>query len=249
MISVEDLSFSYNRRHKVVENVSFTANKGECFAILGNNGAGKSTLLKCINGILKASAGKVMLNGDNLLDMSIADVARQVAYVQQDTSGGNLCVYDTLMLGRKPYIKWQPVNEDRDIVNNVIEQLNLNKFANRKVGQLSGGERQRVTIGRALVQQPQVLLLDEPTSNLDLGQQHYVLDLVREISQNLNICVIMVQHDLNLAMKYCDRFLFLKEGIVYKQGGKEVMTPEIISNVYKVPVSLCNYNERTIIVA
>jgi iron complex transport system ATP-binding protein len=149
-----------------------------------------------------------------------------------------MTVFDAILLGRKPYIKWDATSEDRQIVRDIIQKMQLEEFALRNVAELSGGEIQKVMLARALAQEPKLLLLDEPTSNLDLRNQHEVLRTVKIIAQEHNICVALVIHDLNLAIRYCDRFLFLKDSYVFSYGGLEVMTPENIEEVYQVHVHI-----------
>lgn len=238
MIEVHSLDFSYNGSRAILNQVAFDAMEGQCTAILGNNGAGKSTLIKCLNHILMPQKGVVYVNGEDVRKIGRRGIAKRMAYVAQRNTGDRFTVFDTVLLGRKPYIKLEPKQEDMDITESVIKRMGLEPFALRYVDELSGGEMQKVMLARALAQQPRVLLLDEPTSNLDLRNQYEVLAAVREIAQQESISVIIVIHDLNLALRYCDRFLFIKDSKVYVYGGKEVMTPDNISCVYGVPVSV-----------
>ena len=233
MVKVENITFSYNRSGKnVLENVGFSIEAGQCLAILGNNGAGKSTLLKCIDRIHPVLGGSVTIDGQNIFGMTGNELARQIAYVPQNTRPVNMTVFDTVLLGRKPYIKWDTTEEDRQIAGRVIHQMGLENYTLRNVSQLSGGEAQKVMLARALTQEPKFLLLDEPTSNLDPKNQHEVLRTVQEIARTHQISVAIIIHDLNLAIRYCDRFLFLKGSQVYAFGEIETMTPETIEAVY-----------------
>lgn len=238
MISVKELNFSYNNDRIILNQVAFDVKKNQCLAILGNNGAGKSTLVKCLNRILEPQQGVVRVNGRETHNLKRNEIAKCMAYVAQRNQGERFTVFDSVLLGRKPYIKFEPGQEDIDITEAVIKRLGLESFALRYVDELSGGEMQKVMLARALAQQPQVLLLDEPTSNLDLRNQYEVLATVQAIAQEDNISVILVIHDLNLALRYCDRFLFVKDCQVYAYGGKEIMTPENISFVYGIPVAV-----------
>ena len=236
MIRVKELNFSYRNDRVILDQVAFDAEAGQCIAVLGNNGAGKSTLIKCLNRILEPKRGIVHVNGKDLRKLKRNDIAKCMAYVSQRSTGEQFTVFDSVLLGRKPYIKLEPGKEDLEITQSVIERMGLSGFALRYVDELSGGEMQKVMLARALVQQPGVLLLDEPTSNLDLRNQYEVLAIVREISKAENISVIIVIHDLNLALRYCDRFLFVKNSKVFAYGGKEIMTSDNISFVYDIPV-------------
>ena len=143
-----------------------------------------------------------------------------------------------MLLGRKPYIQWDATHRDREIVSDILRRMKLESYALRSVSELSGGEAQKVLIARALAQEPRVLLLDEPTSNLDPRNQHEVMQLVRAIAREHKISVITVLHDLNLAIRYCDSFMFLKDSEIYAHGGREVMSPEIVEHVYDMHVHI-----------
>lgn len=242
MVEINGISFAYNRSAKnILEQVSFDIQRNECIAVLGNNGAGKSTLLKCIDRILPAQDGTVFVDSENIFKMSKNEMAQNMAYVQQISASVNMTVFDAVLLGRKPYIKWDATSEDRKIVGDIIQKMKLEDFALRSVAQLSGGEAQKVMLARALAQEPRLLLLDEPTSNLDPRNQHEVLRLVKEIAREHNICVAIIIHDLNLAIRYCDRFIFLKDSQVFSYGGLEKMTPENIEEVYRIHVHIIDY--------
>jgi len=237
MIKVKNLDFSYGS-HAVLREITFDAEEGQCIAILGNNGAGKSTLIKCLNHILTPQGGVVLIDGKDVCGMKRNEIAKRMSYVAQNHSGGRFTVFDSVLLGRKPHIKVEPSREDLQITESVIRRMGLEGFSLRYVDELSGGEMQKVMLARALAQQPRILLLDEPTSNLDLRNQYEVLAAVREFAKQETISVILVIHDLNLALKYCDRFLLVKDKCVYAYGGHEVMTPETIGSVYGMPVAV-----------
>jgi len=248
MIKTEKLGFAYRGNRKVLQDVSFNIEAGHCLAILGNNGAGKSTLLKCLNRILEPKAGVVMVSGQNVLKMKRNEIAKSMAYVAQHNDVSQLTVFDAVLLGRKPYIKMEPSKEDIEIAENALRRMELDEYALRYMNELSGGELQKVVLARALAQQPDVLLLDEPTASLDLYNQHEVLRTIRDIAKNDNILVILVIHDLNLALRYCDRFLFVKDGGVYCYGDSSILTDEALSEVYNVPVKIHTIDGKTIVV-
>lgn len=232
MISVEHLNFSYPCGRQILRDISFEVPSGSCMAILGNNGAGKSTLLKCLCNILHPQTGRAMLDGTDLLTLPPRCLAEYVALMSQEAPSARLTVYDTLMLGRKPYIRWGVGQRDRAAVADMLSRLHLEPMAVRYLDQLSGGERQKVLLARALVQQPRLLLLDEPTSALDLRNQYEMLGLVRRICAEEDITAVLVLHDLNLALRFCDRFLLLSGGTVHACGGADVVTSENIRAVY-----------------
>lgn len=237
ILSVDGVEFSYGSR-PVLRDIKFEVSRGEFFSILGNNGAGKSTLLKCMNRILKPQTGTILIEKEDLFALSRREVARRLGYVAQRYESARLTVFDAVLLGRIPHIKWSTTAKDLEIVRNVLGILGLEEFSLRYLDELSGGELQKVVIARALAQEPRVLLLDEPTSNLDLKNQFEVLKTVKSAARKQNIAAVVVMHDLNLALRFADKFLLLKNRTVFACGGMEIMTPENITGVYGVPVTV-----------
>ncbi|MDR2020557.1 MAG: ABC transporter ATP-binding protein [Treponema sp.] len=237
MISVKNISFSYGA-NDVLKDISFDVPQGECVGILGNNGAGKSTLITCLNKIRAPKTGRVYIDGRDIIKMGRLETARHISYVAQKNELSQMTVFDSVLLGRKPYIKWAVSQEDMDICGAMIDRVGLSKFKLRYINELSGGELQKVVLARALVQHPRLLLLDEPTSNLDPRNQYEMLALIRRLARERSISVLIVIHDLNLALRYCDKFLFVRGGLVFSYGGGEVMTPENIAAVYGMTVAV-----------
>ena len=231
MIEVNNLCFSYGRED-ILRGVSFSAADGECVGILGNNGAGKSTLVTCINRINTPREGSVLLDGEDVAAMTKRALAQNIAYVAQKNEQTQATVFDSVLLGRKPYIKWAVSDEDIAICDEMIARVGLEALRLRPVDELSGGELQKVMLARALVQQPKVLLLDEPTSNLDPRNQYEMMKLVRTVADEKHITVLVVIHDLSLALRFCDRFLLMKDGSVYASGDSSVLTDGNIYPVY-----------------
>ena len=234
MMQVKNLCFHYKGCPAVLKDVSFDVMPGQFLAILGNNGVGKSTLLKCFNHILKPDAGQVLLDGVDLLKKSPREVAQQVAFVSQSVPSTQMTVHDVVMLGRRPYMKWGFTEEDHGIVHEAMHRLDVEDMRGRFLNQLSGGEKQKVMLARAMAQQPKVLLLDEPTSALDIQNQYGVLKMVREFCHNDNMIAVVVIHDLNLALRFCDRFLLLKDGVVYRNGDRSILDSHTLKAVYGV---------------
>ncbi|MBF0209923.1 MAG: ABC transporter ATP-binding protein [Desulfamplus sp.] len=247
MFSVEGIEFSYNSHH-VVNNVGFKLDKGLILGILGVNGAGKSTLLKCLNRVIVPHKGSVMLNNEEILTMKGAEIAKRMAYMPQRYFEESLTVFDAVLLGRKPHIKWAASDNDFKIVEKVLKTMNLDSFALRAVNSLSGGEMQKVIIARALAQEPQVLLLDEPTSNLDLKNQFEVMSIVRKIVKEHNLSAVVSIHDLNLAFRFADLFLMMKHHKVYSFVHKNEVTPEMIQDVYGIEVLLADVEGSMVVV-
>ncbi|ADG14073.1 ABC transporter related protein [Methanocaldococcus infernus ME] len=247
ILSVEGIEFYYKSK-KVLDNVKFNVSKGELVSILGVNGAGKSTLLKCIAKILKPKKGTILLENLNLNNLDRKSLAKLLGYVPQKSDGTYLTVFDTILLGRKPFITWEPSKEDLKKTYEIIKLLNLEDYTLRYTNELSGGELQKVVIARALVQEPKVLLLDEPTNNLDLKNQIEILKLIRKITKEKNIVTIMVMHDINLALRYSDTLIFMKDGKIVDVRKKDSVTPDIIREVYEIDVTIQKINNIPIVI-
>ncbi|ELY96119.1 ABC transporter [Natrialba chahannaoensis JCM 10990] len=246
MIDICNISYGYDDR-TVLKDVSLTVESGEIVGILGPNGSGKSTLLRCVNNILPPETGSISIDGTDLDCLEQKDIARTIGHVQQETdSSFEATVYETVLLGRKPYISWRPSEKDFTVVSSIIEKLGLEPLAMRAVSELSGGQKQKVAMARALAQQPDVLLLDEPTSNLDLKYQVEVLDTVRKQVTG-GMAALLVVHDLNLAARYSDKILLLKDGESYALGGPDVLNQHNLESVYEVDISIFEQDEKKVI--
>ena len=244
MMEVKNLSFHYKGAQEVLKDVSFKMEPGQFLAILGNNGVGKSTLLKCFNHILRPDSGQVLLDGKDLLHISSREVAKQVAFVSQSVPNTQMTVHDVVMLGRRPYMQWGFTEQDHAIVHDAMDRLGVEQMRGRFLSQLSGGEKQKVMLARALAQQPKVLLLDEPTSALDIQNQYQVLSIVREICHKDNMIAVVVIHDLNLALRFCDRFLLMKDGRVYRHGDRSILDSTALKEVYGVDAKVVEIEGR-----
>lgn len=241
MLTISQLSYRHGSR-SILDNIDLHVNAGEIVCLVGRNGAGKSTLLKCVNRLLPSQHAGMTLDDVNMGDMSRRDLARAVAYVPQQTgSAMSLRVTDMIALGRAPHRRWNSAANDRNIVLEVIERLQLQALALRSYDELSGGERQRVLLARALVQQGRLLLLDEPTSDLDLRHQLEAMTAAREIADNQGSGVLIAIHDLALAARFADRLVMLKNGSMLAQGPwRDVLTPSNIEAVYGVSAKVGN---------
>jgi iron complex transport system ATP-binding protein len=235
ILAVDNIRFAYNS-HPVLEDVSFAVEKGRVLAVLGVNGAGKSTLLKCLNRILRPQAGAVFLGDEDLLGMSRKDVARRMGYVPQRHTQPQLTVYEAVLLGRRPHMGLTAGETDYAVVEQTLERLGLSALALRPLGDLSGGEAQKVIIARALAQSPQILLLDEPTSNLDLKNQMEVMGLVRAVVEAQGLTAVIAIHDLNLAVRFADYFLFIKNHRIHGLVSRDDLNAGMIEKVYGVKV-------------
>jgi iron complex transport system ATP-binding protein len=244
---IRDVSFSYGRI-RALEGVNFELEERELLALVGPNGSGKSTLIKCVDGILSPSEGLVLVEDDRskrvirLDRLSRREIAKLVAYVPQDGNAiFGLRVFDVVLMGRRPHVGfgWTLGERDFDLVSEALRRTKTEHLAMRRFQELSGGERQRVLIARALAQEPRILLLDEPTSNLDIKYQIELLDLIRELLDEKGLSAIMAIHDLNLASRYADRMIMLNGGRIFTAGRpEEVLTPENIKRVYGVEATV-----------
>ncbi|MCL1992485.1 MAG: ABC transporter ATP-binding protein [Spirochaetes bacterium] len=247
MINVQNISFSY-AHNEVLKDISFDVAPGECVGILGNNGAGKSTLITCLNRIRKPKTGALYMDGQDMLKVERRKAAQFISYVAQKSEGGQMTVFDAVLLGRKPYFNWALSDGDIAACEDAVNNIGLGDLKLRYLNELSGGELQKTMLARALAGEPKLMLLDEPTSSLDPKNQCEVMELVRTAAKEKSISVIMVIHDLSLALRYCDKFLFIKSGLVYKYGDAQVITEETISVVYGVKSTIAEVNGRKIVV-
>ncbi len=246
-LKINGLQFSYNST-PVLEEVSFGVKKGEMLTIIGPNASGKTTLLKCINNILKPQKGTIMIDDESLNELSMAKIAREIGHVPQAGSKSfPTTVFDTVLMGRNPHGSWKPSEKDLETVSNTISRLGLEHIAMKNIGEISGGQKQKVLIARALAQNPDILLLDEPTSSLDLKHQLEVLDVVNQQKEN-GISIVMTMHDLNLAARYSSKILMLKEGRIFAAGDVDILDPKNIESVFGVKVEIVDRSDGLMII-
>jgi len=244
MLEIQSLCVAYGQK-LVLEDISLSVNQGEILAVIGPNGVGKSTLIRAISGILSPCSGRVVLDGHDVRRLSAMQRARYLAVVPQARElPGAYSIYETVMMGRTPYLNWlgRAGKEDHAQVNLALERTQTITMSGRRVGELSGGEQQRVLLARALAQNAPILLLDEPTTHLDLEHQSVLLNLVRKLADEKNLAVLLVLHDLNLAGLYADRVALMVDGRLRTTGTPdEVLTSENLSRVYHVPVNVIRH--------
>ena len=247
ILQVNNVGFGYGSR-TVLNDIRFSANPGELMVILGPNGVGKTTLLRCINSILKPHKGTVWVDGHDVVGLTPQQIARRVGYVPQQQSAGRLTAFDAILMGRKPHVQWRISDEDLRIVDGAIKSLGLQELAMRYIDQMSGGELQKVAIGRAMVQEPKLLLLDEPTSNLDLKNQLEILRLLRHAVRDHGLAAVMTMHNLNMALRFADKYIFLKEGRIFDVGRPEELSAETVGAVYDVAVEIYRHNGHSLVI-
>jgi len=241
MIEAERLSFAYDRG-PVLADVSLTVAAGELVGVIGPNGGGKTTLVRLLSGVLAPDAGVVRLDGRPLAAYRRRDLARRLAVVPQDpTLEFPFTALEVVLMGRAPHLAALgfPRAGDVEIARVAMARLGVAEVEDRPLDHLSGGERQRVLLARALAQEPAVLLLDEPTTHLDLRHQVGIYDVVHELARARGVAVVSVLHDLNLAALYCDRLLLLAGGRVVRQGPPaEVLDAGTLSVAYATDVQV-----------
>lgn len=235
IIDINGIEFGYSSE-SVLKNVTVKIEGPKFVSILGPNGVGKSTLIHCINKILSAREGTVMIDGKDVKEITIKEMSKIVGYVPYSSNDTfPLTVVDTVLMGRHPHSHRGSLDEDLDIVYETLELLEIQDLAMRSFNELSAGQHQKVMLARGLAQQPQILLLDEPTSNLDVRHQIDVAKLLKDLSVQKQILVIMICHDINIAAKYSDEIILMHEGTIFDVGTpKEVITEENLRTVYNV---------------
>lgn len=239
-LQIRNLRFSYGST-EILRDINMGLNPSEVLGIVGPNGTGKSTLLRCIDRIL-IPEGEVLLDGQEISGMSRVEIAKRIGYVPQSMTGVfPATVFDMVLLGRRPHLSWRSSEEDIDKVLEMLDLMDIKDLAMRNFNETSGGQQQKVLIARALAQDVDILLLDEPTSNLDIKHQLEVMEILTELSKTKGISVMMAIHDLNLASRYSDRIIMLNGGGIRDVGDPaSVLTAENIRSVYGVDVVVRN---------
>ena len=235
-LDIKDLGFGYNADSKVLQGIDLKVGGPQLISIIGPNGVGKSTFIYCLNKILTPSEGTVMIQGDNVNDISIKELSKKMGFVPHATSDVfPMTVMDTVLMGRRPHSGRKITNEDVMEAYEILKLLDIGEFAMRPFDQLSAGQHQKVVLARGLAQRPKILLLDEPTSNLDIKHQMDVTRILKDLSVKESMTVIMISHDLNIASRYSDRIIMMFDKGIYRMGTpEEVITEENIRHVYKV---------------
>lgn len=239
MLEIKRLFCGYGEK-LVIKDINLKINKGELAGIIGPNGSGKTTLFRAITKIIQPKMGKVIFNGKDIKEMKYKELAKELAVVLQDEIIQDISVEEYVLLGRIPHryrFQFLESKHDMGIAREAMELTAIMEFSKRPIDELSGGERQRVFISRALAQEPKLLLLDEPTTHLDIGHQIELLELLKSLKKNKGLTIIVILHDLNLAGSYCDRLILMNKGRIYKEGDVDtVLTYQNIEKVYKTVV-------------
>lgn len=246
MLDIQNLSVNYGDQ-PILRSVNLTVLSGEVVAVIGPNGAGKTTLIRAVGGIQPIKAGKILVDNQDMAGLQADRRARLIAVVPQARQlPGEFTVAETVLFGRTPYLNWIGSNNplDQAAVRQSLELTQLSDLADRRVGQLSGGEQQRVLLARALAQDAPLLLLDEPTTHLDLQHQSVLLNLVKRLAVEKRLAVLMVLHDLNLAGLYADKVVLLVGGAVHAAGDPaQVITSDNLGAIYRIPINVIPHPE------
>jgi len=239
LLQVENLCGGYGKT-TVLKDISLEIRKGEFLGIIGPNGSGKSTLLRLMSRALAPQKGDIFFEGQNIHRMNLKKLYQKIAFVSQNPWAGlSFSVFEMVLMGRIPHLNRLQLETKKDFAaaERALLLTDTQQFQDKRIDELSAGERQRVMIAKALAQEPTLLFLDEPTSNLDIGHQIQILDLLKSLNRQNNLTVVLVLHDLNLASEYCDRLILLDRGIICRRGTpSEVLTYQNIEEVYQTVV-------------
>lgn len=247
-LKISDLSFKYSSGKQVLDGVNFQAESGKCTFLLGANGAGKTTLFSNILGLLTPSFGKITLDDADLSSIKPREKAKLLGYVPQNVFFPSGSAFDAVLLGRRPYIRWGVTENDLSVVEKLFTDLSVEDFAMRNVDSLSGGEKQKIAIARALAQEPQVLLFDELTSNLDVKNQADVLSFIKKLTVDKNVITIAIVHDLSLALRFADDIAFMKDGKILRQCPADCVTAQDFKDTFDVNADVVEINGKKTII-
>lgn len=250
-IEIDHVSFGYTRGAKVLYDVSLTLEGPGLYCIIGPNGVGKSTLVKCMNRLLTPTEGEVRIDGRSVRDMTMKEIAEVVGYVPASSFDCfSMPVVDAIMVGRHNRQKWKTTERDLEIVNRAMDMLDLGELSMRGYNELSAGQHQRVSLARGLVQETPVLILDEPTANLDVKHQVYVAELLRALAQEAGLMIVMICHDLNIAARYAHRIVVMAPpGRVDCEGTPDkVITEDVIRRIYGIDCAVIRFEDSPCVI-
>ncbi len=244
-LCIDNVEFGYSSA-PVLKDVSVRLEGPKFVSILGPNGVGKSTLIHCINKILEPRGGAVMIDGRDVKDFTVKEMAKEVGYVPYSANDSfPLTVVDTVLMGRHPHAKWGSLDRDLTIVYDTLKMLGISHLAMRPFSELSAGQHQKVMLARGLVQESKILLLDEPTSNLDIRHQLDVTRMLKELTMRKGILTIMISHDISITAKFADEIILMHDGGIFAVGApEEVITEENLSTVYGVKARIIDDDGR-----
>ena len=241
LLEVRNLQKYYDDGYHAVRGVSFSIPSGMLVGLIGPNGCGKSTMMKCINRMHDPSSGDILIDGESVLNKTPADIAKIVSTVPAELRNSfGLTVYETVMLGRYPYLKnvWWETENDESVVEDALRKFGVLHLQDRQLNMLSSGEMQRVLIAKAYVQEPRLMLVDEPTSHLDMKYKLDVMEYLNAMVKK-DMTVLVAEHDISLMARYCDLCVIMKKGELVAVGDpKKVITEQLIEDVYEVSATV-----------
>lgn len=253
ILKAQDVCFGYERERAVLTGVNLSFSRGMLTGIIGPNGSGKTTLIKLLSGAFSPSSGHITLDGRDVHDFPVRDLAKRISVVPQSTRMDfDMTALDVALMGRQPYLRRFERESDEDIciARDALRRTDVIQYQDSPVSELSGGEMQRVIIARALTQQTDVMLLDEPVASLDVRHAAHILDLTRTLTREKDVCGVCVLHDLSLAGWFCDRIALMFNGSVYAYGSPaDVLTKQAISDVYGIGADVINDGGRVRVLA
>ncbi|MCG8532754.1 MAG: ABC transporter ATP-binding protein [Desulfovibrionales bacterium] len=232
----------------ILKDIHLHLSPGKIHVILGPNGAGKTSLLKCMNGIIPPSSGQIFLGTTPLESLSQDQIARRVSYMAQFTPSPQITVFEAILLGRSPRMGYRPSPGDLQKTEKLIQEFELEDLAMENLNRLSGGQRQKVGVTMAMAQESPIILMDEPTASLDLKNQHQLISLIRGKAKEKGLTLIMVLHDLNLALAQGHSFIFLKQGKIIGKESVESLRPERLEAVYEMPLEMIHHRGHPLVI-
>lgn len=249
MLKVNELQFGYSGRGSLVlDGATLELERGQVGILLGKNGSGKTTLFKNILGLEKPKSGRITFGGEDLAKLPRRERARRIAYVPQHIHFGDLTVFDSVLMGRVSYFGMKASHSDYRATEKILQDMGLMNFADRSAEALSGGEKQKVAIARAMAQQPQMMIFDEPTGNLDMANELLIIQEAKKLAREKNIGILASLHDLNQALAFGDKFFFMKDGKIKYSGGRETVTEEIIRDVFDIQAKILTVDGQKVII-
>jgi iron complex transport system ATP-binding protein len=247
MLKINNLTMAYEGE-RILNNISFEVEKNKVTTLIGPNGCGKSTILKALSRGKKPESGEILLKSKNIHKVNEKTLAKIMSILPQSPKvPDDFSARDLVGYGRYPYMNWMGrlTKKDYDIIDWAIRETKIESLQHRQVSTMSGGERQRAWIAMALAQQPQLLLLDEPTTYLDICHQFEVLEIVRRLNKEMNITIVMVLHDLNQAARYSDKIIVIKDKKIYKEGKPhEIINKKLLEEVFNIKVKIFEDEEN-----